>query len=335
MVGYDRTFQDISRGAEMKNEKLHVVSVVSNPVRYKSRYRLFKEYHARMMNEPRVNLVVVEHAFGQRPFEVTEAGNPNHVQVRGGMNHALWLKESLSNIGVRRFPPNWKYGAWIDADVEFLRRDWAEETIHQLQHYNVIQPWSHAIDLGPNLEVMTNEWGNDVDRSFCSAYHLGIFDPKLSYGNSDWRQHFGYAWAIRREAFEGIGGLIDFLVMGSGDYHMALGFGGRLREDVAKHQGMTPGYRRRLLTFADRCDQYIAGRIGVMPGTIAHHFHGPKKRRGYISRQQVIADSKFDPDHDLVYDWQGIPVLTGNNPTLHFGLQKYFRSRNEDSIDTD
>ena len=59
-----------------------------------------------------------------------------------------------------------------------------------------------------------------------------------------------------------------------------------------------------------------------------------KKQRGYISRFDVIRDSNFDPDFDLRYDWQGIPVLTGENLVLRDGLRRYFRSRNEDSIDT-
>jgi hypothetical protein len=313
---------------------LHVVSVQSNPVRWASRPRLYLEFE-KHMKESGVHLITVEHAFGERPFEVTQAGNPDHVQLRGGQNHELWLKESLCNIGFRRFPPDWKYGAWIDADVRFMRSDWATETVHALQHYSVVQPWSHSIDFGPSHEVITNEWGNDVDRSYCSAHAAGIFDSATNYGNKDWRSHFGYAWAIRREAYDAIGGLLDFLVMGSGDYHMALGFGGKLREDIAKHEGMTPGYTRRLMTFADRCDKHIRQNIGFVAGTLGHGWHGKKRQRGYLTRQDVIKASNFDPDVDLVYDWQGIPVLTGNNLILRDGCRTCFRKRNEDSIDVD
>jgi hypothetical protein len=45
---------------------------------------------------------VVELAFGNRPFEVTDPDNPRHVQVRSG--HELWHKENLVNLGVARLP---------------------------------------------------------------------------------------------------------------------------------------------------------------------------------------------------------------------------------------
>jgi hypothetical protein len=332
---------------EIKNidDTLYVIAVVSNPVRFKSRYRLFREFAARMYATPGVQLVIVEHAFGARPFEVTEANNPFHVQVRGAENHELWLKESLVNVGVRRLPPDWKYMAWIDADVEFVRPNWVSETIHALQHYSVIQPWSHSVDLTPDYDVADNEWGNAVDKSFCAAWVDGDFiDIDQDYGTNNpvgqrgglagsgkraARSHFGYAWAIRREAFDAIGGLIDWLVTGSGDYHMALAFGG-----LPWPKDASAGYVRRLEVFSKRCEQHIRQNIGYVPGLILHHWHGRKKQRGYISRHSIIHASKFDPDLDLQLDWQGIPVLTGNNLILRDGLRQYFRARNEDSVDT-
>lgn len=323
-------------------EPLYLIAVVSNPVRFKSRYRLFREFVQRMMRTPGIRLVIVEHAFGDRPFEVTDDQTgrllddhePIHIQVRGDQNHELWLKESLINLAVRRLPHNWKYIAWVDADVEFVRPNWVSETIHALQHYSVVQPWSHSIDLSPNYDVVANEWGNAVDKSFCAAWCDGDFidvDPGYGLGGGDKRaarSHFGYAWAMRREAFDALGGLIDWLVTGSADYHMSLAFAGFPWPTDA-----SAGYVRRLEQFSKLCELHIKQNIGYVPGLILHHWHGRKKQRGYISRHEIIHASKFDPDRDLRFDWQGIPVLTGHNLILRDGLRKYFRSRNEDSID--
>lgn len=317
------------------DEKLHVVAVCSNPVPYASRYRLFRKFVAEMLATPNVNLVIVEHAFGDRPFVVTEAGNPNHVQLRGDERHELWLKESLARKGVERFPSDWKHAALIDGDISFIRPDWAARTIRALEHHAVVQPWSHSIDIGPNGETLANEWGNEVDKSFAAAWVDGDFGViREGYGHEAraHRSHFGYAWAIRRDAYDGIGGFINWLVTGSADYHMCLGFAGILR-DVIKLHKMTPGYRRRLEVFHDRCAQHIKRNIGCVPGTIVHGWHGRKKQRGYISRHEIILASQFDPDLHLVDDWQGLPVLCGNNHVLRDGLRRYFRSRNEDSVD--
>jgi hypothetical protein len=315
------------------DETLYVIAVISNPVRFDARDRLFEEFVERTERMPNVQLVIVEHAFGNRPFKMTQPNNRFHVQIRGDENHELWLKESLINIGVRYLPQNWKYMAWVDADIQFIRPDWAKETIHALQHYAVVQPWSHSLDLSPTQEIVENEWGNAVDKSFCAAWVDGDFKPSTEgYGEGSLRaprSHYGYAWAIRREAYNAIGGLIDWLVTGSADYHMALAFAG-----LPFTAEGTPGYMRNLNVFADRCNRNIKKNIGYVPGTILHSWHGRKKQRGYISRFDVIKNSEFDPDIDLVRDWQGLPVLTGDNLILRDGLRKYFRSRNEDSIDT-
>ena len=62
--------------------KLHVVTCISNPVRFKSRYKLYREFAHRMKNEPDVIHWTIELAFGDRPFEITDADNPHHMQVR-------------------------------------------------------------------------------------------------------------------------------------------------------------------------------------------------------------------------------------------------------------
>ncbi len=324
----------IKKGIGDVDATLYLIAVVSNPVRFEIRYQLFREFVERMEHTPGIQLVIVEHAFGERPFEVTEEGNPFHIQVRGDEDSELWLKESLINIGIRRLPRDWKYVAWVDADIEFVRPNWAQETIHALQHYKVIQPWSHSVDLTPKYDVVPNEWGNNVDKSFCAAWVDGDFtkvDPGYGLANSDLRAprcHFGYAWAMRRELYEELGGLIDWLVTGSADYHMAIAFAG-----LPFPNDCSPGYVKRLEVFSNRCHQHVRKNIGYVPGLILHHWHGRKKQRGYMSRHEIIKASRFDPDVDLRFDWQGIPVLTGDNIILRDGLRKYFRSRNEDSID--
>jgi hypothetical protein len=332
----------------MRADLLHVVLVYSNPRRFQSRIRLLNET-IESMRESGVRVTLVEHAFGERPFQFErncpELRAVNHVQVRGGANQELWIKEALIKCGVRSLPHDWKYLAWIDADCKFVRPDWAIEAVHMLQHYRVGQPWSHSIDLGPNGEVMRNEWGNDADRSFCAAWMAGDVEVYgEDYGKppsramlqnpnkKDFRQHYGYAWCMRREAWDGIGGLPDWMVTGSADFHSALGFAGKL----AKSEAYTsPGATRRLREFASRCHEHIRQDIGVVPGTLLHGFHGNKKLRYYLTRKEVLTESHFDPDVDLTWDSQGIPSLAGDNRLLRDGLRRMLMIRNEDDIRID
>ena len=141
----------------MKHATLDVVSVVSNPIRYATRIKLYKEFMEYMAKEENIRHWTVEIAFGDRPFEVTEEGNPRHIRFRTYTE--LWHKENMINLAVQRFPPNWEYIAWIDGDIRFARPDWAVETMHQLQHYQFVQMFSQARDMTPELETFQTHKG--------------------------------------------------------------------------------------------------------------------------------------------------------------------------------
>lgn len=313
---------------------LYVIAVISNPARWQSRYRLYREFAERMRKTPGVQLITVEAAFGDRPFEVTEAGDRWHVQVRAGAQSEVWVKESLVNIGFRHLAwqaPEWKYAAWIDADVQFLREDWASETVHLLQHYKVVQPWSAAVDLGPNGHALT------LAESFAYTWW---HKPGLAFDgyvgkrvNGKYIGHPGYAWAIRRDAYEALGKLLDWCPMGSADHHMAWAFIGRLPEVVDRY-ATTASYRRKCAEFQALCDEHIKTDLGFVAGTIVHHWHGKKRERFYVERDKALRDAGFDPDTDVTYNPQGLLVLTGKNLKLRDALRRYVRARNEDSIDT-
>ena len=120
-------------------DKLHVMTVLSNPPRFRSRYNLYREYAKRVLDSSAI-LHTCEIAFGQRHFEITDPGNPHHLQLR--TKHELWHKENGLNLliaNARRLYPEMRYVAWIDADIQFARPDFAQETLHQLQHYDFVQ----------------------------------------------------------------------------------------------------------------------------------------------------------------------------------------------------
>ena len=124
----------------MRPDLLHVVAVYSNPRRYLSREQLARLFIAHMIASG-VRLTFVEHAFGERAFAFDPVqavrGGWTLVQVRGGANQELWIKEALQKVGIRHLPANWEYLALIDADITFAKADWASETVHMLQHHRL------------------------------------------------------------------------------------------------------------------------------------------------------------------------------------------------------
>lgn len=320
----------------MRSDLLHVVAVVSNPVRYHSRYRLYHNFKNHM-RESGVHLTTVELAFGDRPWEVTHPENPDHLQLR--TNCEIWHKENMINLGIQhltRMRPDWRYVAWIDADVRFLRDDWAAETVHALQHYAIVQPWTRGIDMGPTGEPFA------TSKSFISCYLEKLrmtADPNCPYGPYGY-WHSGYAWAARRDAIEKIGLLIDYAILGSADFYMAWSLinklSGNLYNDVdslpARKKGFTKAYMDMLFGWQARA-QVLQANLGVVEGTLMHYWHGKKKQRQYNTRENILIFNDYDPHLDLYRDSQGLWNLTNRNPKLRDDIRFYFRQRNEDSID--
>lgn len=192
-------------------DQFYVIAVTSNPARYKARVRLFQKFVLEM-NQAGAKLLIVELAYGNRHYEVTEPGNPWQLQLRASSE--LWHKENMINLGVRRLTeiaPDWKYFAFIDADISFQashwateRENWIMETVHQLQIHKVVQMFQTAIDLGPTGTTFAKYEG------FAWAYVEGRFTPKtLCYTSF----HPGYAWALTRDAYCATGGLIETAIM--------------------------------------------------------------------------------------------------------------------------
>ena len=310
------------------SQTLHVVTMVSNPVMYQSRYDLYRKFEQKM-KQVHVNLVTAEIAFGDRQFEVTTAGNPNHVQLRTW--DELWHKENALNIAMSRLPTDWQYVAWIDADIEFQQPDWVEKTIHALQHYQVVQPWSDAIDMDASGKIFNSyksfthqyvEYGLDQVAKADSGVYAKAASKTIAY------PHCGFAWAARREAIDGIGGLPDFTIVGSADHHLAWALVNNVKYSCPG--GVNTNYVKRLMQLQARTAKVIDTDIGYVPGIINHSHHGPKASRGYTSRWSILVDNDFDPDVDILKDSQGLITLAGNKPKLRDDLRRYFRNRNED-----
>jgi hypothetical protein len=321
---------------------LYVVSMLFNPVRYRSRWKLFERF-ARHVEESGAILYTGEVAFGERAFAIQGRDPSRHFQWR--TSGELWLKENALNLLAARLPPDWRYVAWIDADVAFSRPDWANETLHQLQHFGLVQMWTHGIDLNSRHEPIAHSSGY----AWCLRHEGRRGVPSLaaarggSSGNyyyvppagppsrpAHWFWHPGYAWACRREVWDATGGLIDWALLGSADRFMADASAYRLQHPWPNYTHETE--RRWLLEWQQRLQETLRGNVGYVSGTISHYWHGPKAARQYNERGQILIETRFDPERDLVRDGQGLYKLRGNKPALRDRLQSYFRARQEDQL---
>lgn len=351
----------------MDVNRFHVITVISNACRYRSRVNLYKAF-AKHVAESGVQLWTVEAAFGDRPHEVTERGNPHHIQLR--TRTEIWHKENMQSLCLARLPHDWEVACCIDADVEFVRKkmtpsltgplagqamvaEWAMETWHQLQHHDVVQMWSTACDLGPRNQTFATA------KSFGAYMAEGLL-PNLpsKYGYA----HSGYAWAYHRRGIDKMmrnvspsglsnpktgkatiidGPWITWAPLGSADFYQAWGIinelSPRLYQDVAdsnmRKRGFHPDYAKSLIAWQDVA-QCLHKDIGVVEGTILHYWHGKKKQRQYNTRENILIEHKFNPFTDLVKDHQGLWTWSDTvTPAFRDDMRRYSRQRDEDSND--
>ena len=140
---------------EKIEDKLNVIVIHTNPCHFKRRKFLSEQFKSQMLKTPDVELFIVELVYDLDSFEITDANNKNHLQLRTSKSNMLWSKENLINIATEKLlPQNYKAFAWIDADIEFDNIHWAEYKLKLLNgHYDVMQLFDICLDLNKNNET--------------------------------------------------------------------------------------------------------------------------------------------------------------------------------------
>lgn len=324
--------------ADTVEQPLYVITPVFNPQRYRTRWKHYNNFEKHILDSG-AYLITIECAFGERKEVYTTPVNERHTIIHVRTESEIWLKENLINIAASYLPTNWKYMAWVDADVHFVRHDWVGETIQQLQHYHVVQMFSVALDVDPNHipyginYSFMHDYINGVPDKIQKNQHGKYYETpcKTHNGMKVNRWHPGFAWAMRRQAFNDLGGLIDWAILGSADNHMARALIGQFEKSVPST--VNEEYRNMLQVWQNRADRYINRNVGYVDGTINHMFHGAKKNRRYADRWQILTRNKYQPSLDLKKDWHGLYQLTERNYKLRDDIRNYFRQRDEDNID--
>jgi hypothetical protein len=317
--------------ANKSRGSMFVVTCISNVARYKRRpelYQRFKEmcYHAG------VNLITVEIALGERDFEVTNRGNPMHLQLRTQCE--FFHKEAGLNLGIqygRLIFPQATEVCWIDADCFPARppREWFLETWHALQVYQFVQMWEWLQPLDSYNNPLTTP-----NPSFMSNYvKYGTPYPKKQNGYPQSWGSPGLAWAANLSALDHIGGIPDVAILGAGDWYLA-----HMLTSGLELKGMeeyTDGYRNYWLRKQELCERHIRRDVGYVPGLVLHEFHGHTVNRRYNTRERILIDNQYDPNADLKRGVNGLYQLETYEPRqvkMYDQIRSYFRQRNEDQL---
>lgn len=299
-------------------EYLHVIVVVSNPVNYNTRYKLAEEFIKRMEDEPNCILYVVELAYNDQEFKITSADNKRHLQLRG--THPLWHKENMINLGVKYLlPKDWKAVAWIDADVEFDSPHWAKDALKLLNNgRDFIQLFSHAVDMDARGSAIVQFTG--------AGYQHCKKENKFVAGGCS--EHPGFAWACNRTAYDKLGGLFEYNILGGGDNIMC----NALIKNASKilRTGLSKEFNDTVIQYQNAADGLI---FGYVPGSIRHHYHGKRVNRNYNNRTDILINYNYVPSVFVEHDDVGLLVPTKDCPEEFLkDVVTYFSYRKEDDL---
>jgi hypothetical protein len=302
-------------------DDLWLLTTYFNPARYESKHRNYEAFAEKMASSG-LRLVTIECAFGDADFELRDS--PDMIRVRAA--DVMWQKERLLNIATSRLPEQCRKVVWIDFDIAFENADWAVETSRMLDDVPMVQPFSNGILLPKGATHYEGE-GRRL-HGFAATY---ANEPhSLSEGTYLTHGHAGWAWAIRREVLDRHG-LYDACIIGGGDHwlaHAACGCWSSACVDWSL--GRDTAHHHHFVRWAEGFYRDVQGRIGFVPGTVLHRWHGRWRDRDYTNRHAHLRAFGFDPETDLRLGQSACWEWASDKPELHAWAAGYFARRLED-----
>jgi len=301
---------------------LWIVSTYFDSEGYSSKLRALRSY-LRSVDESGIPLLLVEGAFGKRPFLLPESERVLHVRCPS----VMWQKERLLNVAIKNLPPSCRKVAWLDTDIFFENPRWAVETSELLDRVPVVQPFDVALWLPKGTTRFRGRGITWPGFAAVAQRHPGLF---LS-GDFDRHGHSGYAWAARRDVVEQHG-LYDRSVVGSGDHLMAHAMMGDLSSPcVTNSVGSTNPFRESFHAWAKPFHRAVRSTVGFVGGAVLHRWHGDRKKRRYYKRMVGLLARRYDPSLDVRVSISGALEWTEHGAALGRWMKDYFTGRQEDA----
>lgn len=288
-------------------EQLALVTAHYNPQHYSRPLRNYWEWRVQLGALQKC-LTTVELSFDDH-FAIHDS-----LKIRGGPANLMWQKEALINRVVRHLPKHVRYIAWIDHDIVFPDTTWAHQACRLLDDtFGVVQLYSHVRYL------------DDLRR--CYAERPGrVWSHQ--HENRDAGSLPGGAWAMHRDVWDKMGGLLEIHVVGGGDRTVSDAWVG---VEPVHGAPKSPAMLAACRGWVKQARAALDGRrVGYIPTTAMHLFHGMQKKRYYRKRANILLRHDFDPATDIRYNADGILEWTSVKPEMHREIADYFASREED-----
>jgi hypothetical protein len=310
-----------------KTKSMLVLTSYFNPMKSHRRLANYRTFRSRL-DAP---LLTVELSF-EGNFELTPADADHLIQLSGG--DVMWQKERLLNIALGAVPNDVENVAWIDCDVVFESKNWAQAATEALKSNNITQLFSEVrylnrvntdkLEFNGIPELVRSSAGSQLSKgdfkNVCLVRPASPDAPKVIWPAN------GFAFAAKKSVICD-GKLYDHGVLDGNDILLLCAIYGEfeLAMDRLKHNKRQ---RQHYLDWARRAQQSFGGTVGYIPGTIYHLWHGDLSNRNYMGRHELMAE--FDPYRDIKLAPNGPWLWRDPYSELAKNVKDYFRSRKED-----
>ena len=140
----------------------------------------------------------------------------------------------------------------------------------------------------------------------------------------------GLAWAMTVDSYRKHG-FYDACIVGGGDRSMFAAAIDRADLGIVA-QRMTGTRKSHYLAWAEGFQKTIQGKVGYVPGSLYHLWHGEFQDRHYVSRYGLLSQYDFDPTRDIRLANDGTWSWDTDKPEFHQAVRDYFDSRKEDGV---
>lgn len=293
-----------------------------NPENFQSRYKNYKVFRDKL----NIPLITIELSFDNQ-FQLNNNDAEILIQISGGS--VLWQKERLLNLALQKIPQSVENVAWIDCDVFFELANWSEMAIDALRQNNIIQLFSEAYYLKPNLTDPGSENIHETKKGLVASYKNVQLTSEIP---TEWSEeyHPGFAWAAKKSLIIKHG-LYDRLIIGGGDSALAYALYGQYEALKIRHFLNDIRYKN-YLEWSQPFNSVINSKIDYVDQKIYHLWHGEIENRQYYSRHLKLNELGFDPYNDIDFDDNGLWKWTNASKEVRLFLLNYFKHRKEDEF---
>lgn len=299
--------------------ELWVVTPYFNPMNYKTRKQNYNKFR-KALAEQNVRLLTVELTYKNSLPEISDQDADK--VIRRNTKDILWHKENLINIGIQNLPKQCDKVAWLDCDVLFSNKNWAEQACQLLEKVKIIQPFDSVARLPQGENNISSFEGllRPSAAKLLTTKMVILNFNSLTYG------HGGYGWVARRQSISKTL-LYPYYILGGFDRLQIESF--FLKSSPHFHKVLSPHLIKGGDTWKKQFQKEMKKSISFIPGTIFHLWHGTSKGRKYRKRQLILKKLDFNPEKDLIFE-NDILTFTNNKPALKIACEEYFRERKED-----